>query len=612
MNVNRNRLQAACDLALLVFLIAAAFWKLSFSRAYTWLELPDIANQVLPWLQVQALAIRQGMIALWDPYLLAGQPMVGQMQPGVTNPFTYLLLAMPMHDGYLTVTALHAWFVLLHVIAGIFAWLLCRSLALSRIAALFGGLFYSTAGYIGNTGWPSYLGGAIWLPLIALYAIRGNAPLTGMFLGLTWLCGHHQVPLFATLAGLALLATKPTRARLRFAAIALVISGLVASVQLLPALEYGRLTVRWVDLPDPVGLGGTVPYTVHQRNAIAPRDLFHLVWPGAQTISNPFAGFVALSLAALAVWRAFALPLTRYAAALATGALLFALADVTPLQGVIYALVPMADKARSPSVALCLVHLAILLLAVIGADLVAKRWRRAWILLPLLLLDQSRTLGRDYRRFDDQSKINVFPHLAETRDAAEFLKRQPGHYRAEIEYQELLFNFGAWHGVDTLSAYLPAVLVTNHKWTWWEPRALALFGVKYAVARKPMRPGQREIFHGAHGWNVYENPDPVRPRVWTDCGEASVTQYTLHTVRLRVHATCAGRVILADNYYPGWTAEVGGRPAEVEMAENALRAVAITPGDHDVAFHYRPRSLYIGLALTITGILVALYFGVRS
>src|SRR2546426_4622942 len=102
------------DLLVLFVLVCCFFWKLAFTKQYTFLESPDLAWQVLPWLQVQATALRHGVVALWDPYLGGGQPLVGQLQPGVTNPLTYLLLAAPLRNGHIRLEFVHYWFVLIH------------------------------------------------------------------------------------------------------------------------------------------------------------------------------------------------------------------------------------------------------------------------------------------------------------------------------------------------------------------------------------------------------------------------------------------------------------------------------------------------------------------
>src|SRR5580765_7221497 len=94
-------------LALLVIAvcITVAFWKIALTKQYTFIESPDIGHQVLPWLQIQAAALHRGVVPLWDPYMMGGQPLAGQVQPAVFSPFTWLLLAAPLDgSGHLNLT----------------------------------------------------------------------------------------------------------------------------------------------------------------------------------------------------------------------------------------------------------------------------------------------------------------------------------------------------------------------------------------------------------------------------------------------------------------------------------------------------------------------------
>ncbi|HEV2063063.1 MAG TPA: YfhO family protein, partial [Thermoanaerobaculia bacterium] len=65
----------------------------------------------------------------------------------------------------------------------------------------------------------------------------------------------------------------------------------------------------------------------------------------------------------------------------------------------------------------------------------------------------------------------------------------------------------------------------------------------------------------------------------------------------------AGLLVLADLFYPGWTAEVDGRPSEILRADGVFRAVALPAGSHRVVFRYQPLSVKIGAALSAAALL---------
>jgi hypothetical protein len=58
-------------------------------------------------------------------------------------------------------------------------------------------------------------------------------------------------------------------------------------------------------------------------------------------------------------------------------------------------------------------------------------------------------------------------------------------------------------------------------------------------------------------------------------------------------------LLLDDLFYPGWTATVDGRPAQILRANVISRAVAVPAGRHTVAFDYGPKYFYVGLVMSL-------------
>jgi len=194
--------------ALLFVIIVGFYWRLTLTRQYTWLDNPDGVYQVLPWFQFQAAALHQGQLPLWDPYEWGGQPLVGQVQPGAAYPVNWILFSLPLRKGFIRHGFLQWYFVIIHFMAALFCYLLCRDLERSRAASLLAGAAFGLAGWMGTIDWPQMLNSALWTPLIFLFLLRvmrgrrtiASAALAGTFLGVAYLAGHHQIPIFVSLA----------------------------------------------------------------------------------------------------------------------------------------------------------------------------------------------------------------------------------------------------------------------------------------------------------------------------------------------------------------------------------------------------------------------------
>jgi hypothetical protein len=574
--------------AVVALLVVGFLWKLALTDEFLWIDSPDVAYQVLPWFQFQASEWQAGRFPLWDPYLWFGQPLIGQAQPGAAYPLNWILFLLPLRDGWLQLPVLNWYFVGIHLLAAWLAYWLCRDRGLGRSASVFGGLAFSLSGWIGATAWPQMINGAIWAPAVFLFllrAIEGRRPLpssllSGFFLGLAWLSGHHQAPVFLTLASLLVWGWSiARRGKMTFGLVPIFFTGLVltSGLQTLPAIEYGRLAVRWAGMPQPTRWNAKVPYLVHQDMSLAPKEMLGLAVPGAVEKVNLFVGITILALAAIGVMGRWKDPWVRCMAAVGALGFLVALGTYTPIHGLLYAILPVVEKARTPAVAIFIFHFGLAILSACGieylfesqssalgrrtglalvgiaaavcfAGLLARMLQKdaaaqnVWITVVaalaagcLLLAFHRQAIGREWlitglvtmmlTELTVGGLIAGLPSryapgrgrfvdaLAGSPDLVSFLRGQPRPFRVDVNDKDVPFNFGDWHGIETTGGYLASVIRNAFDSHLHTPQVQRLTGVRYYLAKAPQREDQRLVFEDPGGLKLFENPD-VFPRAW--------------------------------------------------------------------------------------------------
>jgi hypothetical protein len=80
-----------------------------------------------------------------------------------------------------------------------------------------------------------------------------------------------------------------------------------------------------------------------------------------------------------------------------------------------------------------------------------------------------------------------------------------------------------------------------------------------------------------------------------------------------IHTTTnqAALLVLADVYAHGWKASIDGKPADIVIANVALRGVVVPAGEHDVRFYFDPDALFTGLYISavLFGLLIVYAIG---
>ena len=577
---------------LLLLIIIGFYWKLTLTKQFDWVWGPDLAQQVIPWLEEESRQLQHSELPLWDPHTWLGQPMLGQAQPGTAYPLNWILFLVPRFSGHIPRAALQWYFIAIHYMAALFCYMLCRDLRRSRPASLIAGLIFSLAAYVGTTDWPQMVNGAVWAPLVLLFqlrAVRGYRPLVsavlcGTFLGTAWLSGHHQVPIYITLTmGGVWLYHILREGRIdwniaKLAAISLVFMLLVGALQILPAQEYGQLAKRWAGADHELTWTEAVPYYVHREYSLGAMSLFAILIPGMNRHADPFVGVVAFSLALFALILCWKNASVKLFAAVAIGGLVYSLGHNSVFHGFIYAVVPMVEKARVPSMAVIIWGFGIAVLAAFGADNVAssneslwvrrtvlgilgfglvtyaltlnatfvnKGWGmddrvaltaliaillaallQAWrsanltgnaaltLLVMLMLLELGNDSGYAFPHTSDKDMGSYRAKVTDNKDIAEFLHRQPGKFRVETDTETLVANWGNNYNFDIFKALCASVTINVLSTEFHTWQTRLLFGVKYTLSEKPPLADSKEIFTAASGLKVWENPGAF-PRAWT-------------------------------------------------------------------------------------------------
>ncbi|MCS7223008.1 MAG: YfhO family protein [Armatimonadetes bacterium] len=225
----------------------------------------DVLQQYYPWRQFYREQIASGEIPLWNPYMFCGTPFVANGLSGVFYPFNLFFLILPLDKAF-------GWFAWFHLsMAGVFMYLFLRNITFS-LAALMGAVSFQFSGFL--IAWLAYIpvvASAIWLPA-ALWGLslifkkddtqefsdrdcQWNKKVIGFVIaslavGLSLLGGHPQMAFYVTWAigcyGLVGSILLKHWSPLLMAFGVLILGFLLGSAQVLPLLEFGRLSSRAV------------------------------------------------------------------------------------------------------------------------------------------------------------------------------------------------------------------------------------------------------------------------------------------------------------------------------------------------------------------------------
>ena len=249
------------DAVILIVLIAVIlyyFRQILWTHEYVYGEL-DIRRQLFFFKQVSYDLMRGGELPLWLPHIYCGMPLLAG---ALVTPFYPVDLALMLTRAPLNMV--FNWELLIHLLAAqVFSYLLFRRMLGNRVAAVFGAIWFWNVFFLNSidTGDALNIRAMLLVPVVFYFVEAGMSddwrPHDFLFgalaLSMQVLCGGLQNTFYTMAAAGAYAAFRlfcrgrngEDIGRPALGFVAMIVVGLaISSVQLLPAWEYSRLSVR--------------------------------------------------------------------------------------------------------------------------------------------------------------------------------------------------------------------------------------------------------------------------------------------------------------------------------------------------------------------------------
>ncbi len=162
----------------------------------------DVVSQMLPWRKAVREAVAEGRFPLWNPYVLAGEPLLAVQQPAVLHPATWIGMLLPLPQAWTFEVTLRFFLALLS------AYLFFRGTSSGEVASLLGSFSWAFSDFLFfYVGYP-LTGSVAPFPLLLLGLLRLAEEANRRAVGLT-VCalvlmvtaGHPETLLFSVLGG---------------------------------------------------------------------------------------------------------------------------------------------------------------------------------------------------------------------------------------------------------------------------------------------------------------------------------------------------------------------------------------------------------------------------
>jgi hypothetical protein len=602
-------------------------------------------------LLIQRTFAQMHRLPLWNPYFGGGQPLGADPLAALFYPPTQLVQILSLRNYYLVLILGH------FVFAGLGMLLLAgRAFKLPRFAALVAAVSYmATPGLISHlgAGHVTMLQTIAWYPWLALACWatlrepRRWGALLGICFALTLLAGHPQMAYYGMLMTAALafwLLMKRWRLEGRRAIIvpvawlaaAGVVGVLLAAVHLLPLMEFTARSTRQLSLSS----SDAYPLLNFLKASIDPRHL-----PGAGAWEATITpGLAVLALAVFAVVRRWhkVWPLVL-GIVLVAG---LAMGNASPLYLVVSRILPDLDLFRGLARIWFIALVPISLLAGLGTEILLDAVGRVSlrgavaagfltvlvVALSLVVMDMGYARVGDVRTVTTPSLlVRTAVQLAGSGRIYGVQENIPQVDAVQMEVRladgwdplliESYVSYMQHAGGYTMSGYNLHIPYDSPS---VQPHAVLLgwMNVSVVVSQRPLIDPHFVLVGKADGTLIYKNMADAGPAYLVGMGpdgnppslaQAQRLDDSVHVVTLAPEQntftfsnSTPAYFVIATPVFPGWTAELDGRPVQIQQFAGVMPAIKVGPGAHTLSYTYSPSSVRLGAMLSVIGLLAAL------
>jgi hypothetical protein len=211
--------------------------------------------------------------------------------------------------------------------------------------------------------------------------------------------------------------------------------------------------------------------------------------------------------------------------------------------------------------------------------------------------------------------------------AKDFTLRKQLRFGRSAEHSDLLLDMaGTRYGLEDVSGYDPlqllvyrdAIVASNgnpqsdRHFLWIEvgpTRTLRRLGVRYYVADSSNVPRKLTVVLRTPYATVVRDDRALPLARVNRPGRTDAARILVREpdrVVVETPPGPAGRLVLADPPYPGWSVRVDGRRAPTRVQDRIFRAVDLPAGRHRVEWRFEPRSVRHGFVISLATLVAAL------